>query len=90
MGSYALLGFHVARRRHLSDTDFAISIGPLPAMAVMGLDGPTIEYYPKTVLGQSMRLPKPSGGTCPICLYVPVLATLCLNYTYEINCRSRS
>ncbi|XAR55135.1 hypothetical protein NMG60_11030543 [Bertholletia excelsa] len=33
-----------------------------------GLDRPTIDSYPKTVLGESRRLPKPSDGTCPICL----------------------
>ncbi|KAL8053986.1 hypothetical protein ABFX02_05G108800 [Erythranthe guttata] len=33
-----------------------------------GLDGPTIESYPKTVLGESRRLPNPADGTCPICL----------------------
>lgn len=34
----------------------------------MGLDGPTIEKYPKTLLGESGRLPKPNDNTCPICL----------------------
>ncbi|PIN09209.1 hypothetical protein CDL12_18215 [Handroanthus impetiginosus] len=33
-----------------------------------GLDRPTIESYPTTVLGESRRLPNPSDGTCPICL----------------------
>lgn len=33
-----------------------------------GLDRPTIESYPTTVLGESRRLPKTSDGTCPICL----------------------
>lgn len=33
-----------------------------------GLDKPTIDSYPTTVLGESRRLPKPSDGTCPICL----------------------
>ncbi|KAI4307125.1 hypothetical protein L6164_030344 [Bauhinia variegata] len=38
-----------------------------------GLDGPTIESYPKIVLGESRRLPKPDDNTCPICLseYAP-------------------
>lgn len=36
--------------------------------SISGLDGPIIESYPKTVLGESGRLPKPSDGTCPICL----------------------
>ncbi|GFQ07713.1 putative RING-H2 finger protein atl21a [Phtheirospermum japonicum] len=33
-----------------------------------GLDAPTIESYPTTILGESRRLPKTSDGTCPICL----------------------
>ncbi|KAA8540025.1 hypothetical protein F0562_026717 [Nyssa sinensis] len=33
-----------------------------------GLDGLTIESYPKTVLGESRRLPNPNDNTCPICL----------------------
>ncbi|CAA0820471.1 RING/U-box superfamily protein [Striga hermonthica] len=36
--------------------------------SVNGLDRPTIESYPTTILGESRRLPKPSDGTCPICL----------------------
>ncbi|VVB15773.1 unnamed protein product [Arabis nemorensis] len=35
---------------------------------IMGLDGPTIESYPKIVLGESKRLPKVDDATCPICL----------------------
>ncbi|CAH8279456.1 unnamed protein product [Arabidopsis lyrata] len=35
---------------------------------VMGLDGPTIESYPKIVLGESKRLPKVDDATCAICL----------------------
>ncbi|XP_038903902.1 RING-H2 finger protein ATL22-like [Benincasa hispida] len=34
----------------------------------MGLDGPTIASYPKIVLGESLRLPKPNNNICPICL----------------------
>ncbi|XP_022761236.1 putative RING-H2 finger protein ATL69 [Durio zibethinus] len=33
-----------------------------------GLDKPTIEMYPTTLLGESMQLPKPSADVCPICL----------------------
>ncbi|KDP25298.1 hypothetical protein JCGZ_20454 [Jatropha curcas] len=39
-----------------------------PRMAAAGLDLPTIELYPKTLLGESRRLPKPNDNTCPICL----------------------
>ncbi|OWM79631.1 putative RING-H2 finger protein ATL21B [Punica granatum] len=38
------------------------------ANAVSGLDGATIESYPKVVLGESRRLPKPDDATCAICL----------------------
>ncbi|XVE64374.1 hypothetical protein DITRI_Ditri07aG0095900 [Diplodiscus trichospermus] len=50
---------------------------PLPALnptvalqhtVLGGLDGPTIESYPKIVLGESRRLPKPDDNACPICL----------------------
>ncbi|KAF3448701.1 hypothetical protein FNV43_RR09414 [Rhamnella rubrinervis] len=51
------------RRRPQPNSD-----GPQPAVVVMGLDGPTIESYPKTLLGESRRLPRPSENTCPICL----------------------
>ncbi|KAI4384839.1 hypothetical protein MLD38_002940 [Melastoma candidum] len=42
---------------------------PLPnPRLVMGLNGAVIESYPKIVLGESRRLPKPNDSTCPICL----------------------
>ncbi|XP_073135722.1 putative RING-H2 finger protein ATL21A isoform X2 [Henckelia pumila] len=41
---------------------------PDPQLVTHGLDEPTIESYPKMVLGESRRLPEPSDGTCPICL----------------------
>ncbi|XP_059640873.1 putative RING-H2 finger protein ATL21A [Cornus florida] len=56
-----------------------------------GLDGPTIESYPTTVLGESRRLPNPQDGTCPICLseYQPkdTLRTIpdCDHY-FHANC----
>ncbi|KAL8063987.1 hypothetical protein ABFS82_01G061400 [Erythranthe guttata] len=62
--------FRRLHRRHLnsslptSDQRPAIAI----TRSISGLDGPTIESYPTTVLGESRRLPKPSDGTCPICL----------------------
>ncbi|KAK9912556.1 hypothetical protein M0R45_036418 [Rubus argutus] len=39
-----------------------------PVAVVLGLDGPTIDSYPKIVLGESRRLPKPNDGVCSICL----------------------
>lgn len=38
------------------------------AVLVLGLDGSIIETYPKIVLGESMRLPRPNNGPCSICL----------------------
>ncbi|KAK7318104.1 hypothetical protein RJT34_02802 [Clitoria ternatea] len=43
-----------------------ISLEPMPF--VMGLDGATIEKYPKTLIGESGRLLKPNDNTCAICL----------------------
>ncbi|TXG49170.1 hypothetical protein EZV62_025045 [Acer yangbiense] len=39
-----------------------------PVVFVLGLDGPIIESYPKIVLGESLRLPRPNNGPCSICL----------------------
>lgn len=47
--------------------EFSSSVSPQPIM-ILGLDGPTIESYPKTILGESRRLPKPDDNICPICL----------------------
>ncbi|WCJ26515.1 RING/U-box superfamily protein [Euphorbia peplus] len=61
------------------------------AMSATGLDGPTIELYPKTLLGESRRLPKPNDNTCPICLseYQPkeTLRTIpeC-NHYFHVEC----
>ncbi|XLS67134.1 hypothetical protein HN51_018157 [Arachis hypogaea] len=48
--------------------DFEPLISPQPTI-ILGLDGPTIESYPKMVVGESPNiLPKPNDNTCPICL----------------------
>ncbi|XP_041029110.1 putative RING-H2 finger protein ATL21B isoform X1 [Juglans microcarpa x Juglans regia] len=79
-----------SRRRHPS-TELSISITPQRTMFATGLDGPTIESYPKTLLGESRRLPKPNDNTCPICLseYQPKeeLRTIpdC-NHYFHANC----
>ncbi|KAK2966516.1 hypothetical protein RJ640_019045 [Escallonia rubra] len=39
-----------------------------PVVFTTGLDKPTIESYPKTVLGDSGRLPRVYDVTCSICL----------------------
>ncbi|CAL1373583.1 unnamed protein product [Linum trigynum] len=75
-----------------ADLAAAATMGPQPASVVLsGLDEPTIESYPKTLLGASRRLPKPSDNTCPICLseYQPkeTLRTIpeC-NHYYHAEC----
>ncbi|XVE58388.1 hypothetical protein DITRI_Ditri04bG0165900 [Diplodiscus trichospermus] len=53
--------------RHHPIPELNPSVTPQPT-AVGGIDEPTIESYPKIVLGESRRLPKPDDNTCPICL----------------------
>jgi hypothetical protein len=71
--------------------EMSTSVAPQPCVVVTGLDGPTIESYPKTQLGDSGRLPKPNDNTCPICLseYQPkdTLRTIpnC-NHYFHANC----
>ncbi|CAL1409696.1 unnamed protein product [Linum trigynum] len=54
---------HNLRQLHLS---VAAAAPPTPISS--GLDRKTIESYPKIVLGESRRLPKPDENTCAICL----------------------
>ncbi|XP_051151222.1 putative RING-H2 finger protein ATL21B [Andrographis paniculata] len=72
--AFGLIRAFTARRR---DSSSISTRGDLPVTifsdrptirATNGLDRPTIESYPTTVLGESRRFPKPSDGTCPICL----------------------
>ncbi|KAK8616650.1 hypothetical protein V6N13_116620 [Hibiscus sabdariffa] len=56
------------RGGNLPSVEFSASISPSPVIVIAGLDGPTIESYPKTKLGESGRLPKPNDNICPICL----------------------
>lgn len=80
------------RRRHQANIELTSIISPQQrSVFAVGLDGPTIESYPKTLLGESRRLPKPSDNTCPICLseYQPKeeLRTIpeC-NHYFHANC----
>ena len=52
-------------RRPIAELTSMVVPQPTP---VTGLDEPTIESYPKIVLGESRRLPKPDDNTCSICL----------------------
>ncbi|PON45220.1 43kDa postsynaptic protein [Parasponia andersonii] len=56
------------QRRRRPYADYAGTGTPEPVVVLMGLDGPTIESFPKIQLGESKRLPKPNDNTCPICL----------------------
>ncbi|KAJ4979633.1 hypothetical protein NE237_010413 [Protea cynaroides] len=53
---------------------------PEPTIVVVGLDENIIKSYPKLVLGESKRLPKPNNGPCAICLmeYRPKETLRCL------------
>ncbi|KAK6947924.1 Wall-associated receptor kinase, galacturonan-binding domain [Dillenia turbinata] len=72
--------------------EFSSSIPLRPNCCQKGLDQPTIESYPKIILGESRRLPKPNDdGVCSICLsdYLPkeTLRTIpeC-NHYFHANC----
>lgn len=56
------------RRRQYPNTQLTRIISPQRSIFAVGLDGPTIQSYPKTLLGESGRLPKPTDNICPICL----------------------
>ncbi|KAI9174091.1 hypothetical protein LWI28_011829 [Acer negundo] len=79
------------RRRHHSGTEFMSTSTQQSMVILTGLDTPTIESYPKTLLGESRRLPKPSDNTCSICLceYQPkeILRTIpeC-NHYFHVSC----
>ncbi|KAL5816782.1 hypothetical protein ACOSQ3_025160 [Xanthoceras sorbifolium] len=67
------------------------TITPQSAVIVTGLKEPTIESYPKTLLGEGRRLPKPNDNTCSICLceYQPkeILRTILVcNHYFHITC----
>ncbi|KAI9174376.1 hypothetical protein LWI28_016415 [Acer negundo] len=65
--------------------------GLLCFIGIACFDTPTIESYPKTLVGESRRLPKPSDNTCLICLceYQPkeILRTIpeC-NHYFHVSC----
>ncbi|KAL6533590.1 hypothetical protein OROHE_013423 [Orobanche hederae] len=81
-----------ALRRHRNpDLPTAFSNQQPVIRSAYGLDGPTIESYPMTILGESCRLPKPSDGTCPICLsdYQPKETLRSIpecNHFFHANC----
>ncbi|XP_010534324.1 PREDICTED: putative RING-H2 finger protein ATL69 [Tarenaya hassleriana] len=57
----------------------------------LGLDGPAIESYPRIVLGESRRLPRPNNGPCSICLcdYEARDSVRCIpecNHCFHVDC----
>ncbi|KAL5541288.1 hypothetical protein UlMin_042510 [Ulmus minor] len=91
VGCYICGKVRGCRRRYRPSWEYPDSTAPIPVVVIMGLDGPTIESFPKVQLGESKRLPKPSDNTCPICLseYEPkdTLRTIpeC-NHYYHASC----
>ncbi|KAI7753770.1 hypothetical protein M8C21_011689 [Ambrosia artemisiifolia] len=65
---YAASRLRDYRESHHQSIDlFSITIVP-QSPSTTGLDRPTIESYPKIVLGESCRLPHDNNNTCAICL----------------------
>ncbi|XP_073016737.1 putative RING-H2 finger protein ATL21A [Primulina eburnea] len=56
------------RRLPIVDSSSSAAVAPQTLVITGGLDSSTIESYPKTILGESRRLPEPNDNTCTICL----------------------
>ncbi|KAF8403701.1 hypothetical protein HHK36_011805 [Tetracentron sinense] len=74
------------RINHQASTDHL----PEP-MVVVGLGKPIIDSYPKLILGESRRLPKPNNGPCSICLseYRPKDTVRCIpecHHCFHADC----
>ncbi|KAJ8764807.1 hypothetical protein K2173_010272 [Erythroxylum novogranatense] len=79
------------RNRQRSNFELATSVVPQRSISISGLDELTIESYPKTMLGESRRLPKPTDNTCAICLseYQPKEALRTIpecNHYFHVDC----
>ncbi|CAN6578918.1 unnamed protein product [Malus baccata var. baccata] len=68
LASYVFGRIKACRRRHQPSVDLSTLASRQPDFVTVGLDGPTIQSYPTTFLGDSKRLPKPNDNTCSICL----------------------
>ncbi|XP_075488929.1 RING-H2 finger protein ATL22-like [Primulina tabacum] len=90
----ASYSFGMIKARTRPNSDHSATTVPEPQSVVRtigGLDMPTIASYPKTVLGESGRLPDPANGTCPICLceYQPKEALRSIppcNHYFHVGC----
>ncbi|KAL9448093.1 hypothetical protein AB3S75_015545 [Citrus x aurantiifolia] len=64
----------------------------LEGVLVLGLDGTVINTYPKIILGESMRMPRPNDyGPCSICLcdYKPKDSVRCIpdcHHCFHADC----
>ncbi|XP_028782514.1 putative RING-H2 finger protein ATL69 [Neltuma alba] len=94
LASYACVRMKANGRSHnrrISSNSSGNNISDEPVVVVLGLDKPTIEGYPKIVLGESRRLPRPNGGPCAICLgeYVKNDTVRCVpecNHCFHVGC----
>ncbi|XP_074284094.1 putative RING-H2 finger protein ATL21A [Silene latifolia] len=66
--TYFALRAICSRVRRRNNANIAVTPHQEPVIVNNGLDRSIIESYPKTVLGESCRLPKPDDKSCPICL----------------------
>ncbi|PNX77704.1 RING-H2 finger protein ATL69-like [Trifolium pratense] len=59
-----------------NNTNNSVQLSPI----ILGLEKPMIEAYPKMILGESRRLPKPNESLCAICLteYLPKETIRCV------------
>ncbi|XP_057809993.1 putative RING-H2 finger protein ATL21A [Salvia miltiorrhiza] len=90
---YACRKIKLGRQQRGLDNELPMTTfgGQLIFRANTGLDVSTIESYPKTVLGQSRRLPNPNDNTCSICLsdYQPQETVKSIpecNHYFHANC----
>ncbi|KAI9115491.1 hypothetical protein K1719_013810 [Acacia pycnantha] len=94
LASYACVRIKANGRglnRRISSSSSSSNNSDEPVVVVLGLDKPTIEAYPKIVLGESRRLPMPNGGPCAICLgeYVKNDTVRCVpecNHCFHVEC----
>lgn len=68
LGCYLGGRFRTYNHNRNSTTNFSTTFTGPHLMSTTGLDGSTIELYPKILLGESRRLPNPNDNICPICL----------------------